>query len=289
MRFGIKVFTATVLICGAAWFFMPRQRTPENSKTPTTAPSQDPIPEVALGSNAQPALKSLPIDNPALANEQDGDNFDLLCSNEEFATALDLAKNGPEDIRADRLNVVFARWAQSDPEEALSALEELNGNISHTNLFRTIIDVWSAKNPETLANKALAMPEGDERNYAFAKATDNWSLQDPATMGEWLNNLPPSRDFDRAIADLLAKTDSVNRSPEVAMSWMEGINDPELRRGALEVIARQWAESDLPSAEKYVANVSWITPAQRDAILQSLTQPSKLEAEMHPADPRAFN
>ena len=102
---------------------------------------------------------------------------------------------------------------------------------------------------------------------------DNWSLQDPEAFSGWLNTSPSGVNLDQAIAQLISKTDEANRSSEVAMQWVECINDPALRYNALLQILGQWNQSNPAAAQNYVGKISWLDDPQRQEILKSLQNP----------------
>ena len=99
---------------------------------------------------------------------------------------------------------------------------------------------------------------------------DNWSLQDPAGFAAWLNTLPPGAEADAGAALMLAKTDGANYSPEVALGWVEGISDPELRLKSLSRVLDQWAQTDPTAPADYVKNAAWIDDQQRAALLEKM-------------------
>lgn len=198
----------------------------------------------------------------------------------EFTTAFQFANDAPPGARGEWLKAIFSNWSRTAPEAAIKALSSIEDSRLRDDAFQNLTKGWAATDAAGLANYAVTLPKEDmERHTALARALDNWCLLDPAGAGEWLNSLPPSPEWDSYITVLVTRTDSANRSPETAMSWVEGIYDPQWRRIALTTVARQWAESDPAAAQKYVEGAAWLTPAQRDEILRSLKSSGKIAFE----------
>jgi len=191
----------------------------------------------------------------------------------QFRTALELANEAPPSSRADWLNVTFTRWAQSQPQEAALALASVPDETAHAQAFHSLVSGWAAANPSTLADYAISLPAGEDRAYALGQAMDNWSLQDPAGMAAWLNTSPPGADYDQAIAKMIATTDGANRSPEVAMQWVENISEPNLKYDSLMRVLEEWNHADPAAAQDYAAQVAWLDGQRRVDILNRLQNP----------------
>ena len=187
-----------------------------------------------------------------------------------FSSAMEFLKAAPADTRTDWISLTFNLWAQSNPDEAAKAFATFTEPKEHAAAFPALVSGWAAGNPAGLANYAAALPPGDDRIHALNAALTGWCLQDPAAAGEWLNSLPPDPEFDKAIALLVTGTDSVNRSPEVAISWVAGITDPELRRDSLLHVMREWAKTDSAAAWDYFKNLSWFTESERESLRKKI-------------------
>jgi hypothetical protein len=193
-----------------------------------------------------------------------------------FSSAMEFLKAAPADTRADWISLTFNLWAQSRPDEAAKALATFTEPKEHAAAFQALVSGWAAGNPAGLANYAAALPPGDDRIHALNAALTGWCLQDPAAAGEWLNSLPPDPEFDKAIARLVTGTDSVNRSPEVAIGWIAGITDPELRRDPFVHVMREWAKTDSATAWNYFKNVSWFTESERENLRKKIEAPTSI-------------
>jgi hypothetical protein len=191
----------------------------------------------------------------------------------QFQTALEFIKDGPPDSHTDWTKATFQHWSESQPQEAVQALDSIADEKLRDDAFHAVADGWSASDPSALANYATSLPNGQNRTYAMDKATDNWSLQDPKAMADWLTTSPTGVDFDQAIATWISKTDSLNRSPEVAMQWVENISNPKLKYDTMTLVLNQWNQTNPVAAQNYAANVSWIDEQRRQELLKDLQTP----------------
>jgi hypothetical protein len=197
-----------------------------------------------------------------------------------FQTALQFANEMPDETRGHLINTLFNLWAQKQPAEAVKALDTLANSYDRARAFSQIVEGWAASNPAELARYAVSLSADDDRTQAFDTALAKWSLQDPASAGEWLNSLPASPELDRSIARLITQTDSVNRSPEVAMSWIASIADSTLRNDSLLHVMKEWTGTDPEAAWHYIKEASWIGDNERaelqkkmDAAAQKVPEP----------------
>lgn len=220
--------------------------------------------EAALAGAVKQPLVALAIVRGLLENYDPSDSIGagpalVLALNNagQFQTALDFINNGPTECRNEWTRATFQRWGASQPQEAIQALSSIADGQLHRDAFHALVDGWSTGDLPALADYVKSLPDGNDRAYAFDKTVENWSLQDPAAMAEWLLNFPRGTDFDQAVATLISRTDSVNRSPEVAMQWAENISDPDLKYQTAEHVLNEWKQTDPAAAQNYAANASW--------------------------------
>jgi hypothetical protein len=134
---------------------------------------------------------------------------------------------------------------------------------------------WPAQSAASLATMALGMPQGEGRTFALSSALDKWCLNDPVGMAEWMNQIEPSREMDSAIAALVTRTDSLERSPEVALGWAESINDRQIRLDALKHVLKEWSGTNQAAAQGYILQSGWIPAEQRGEFLQAVAVASQ--------------
>jgi hypothetical protein len=187
-----------------------------------------------------------------------------------FQTAFQFINDAPPALLPEWTTLTFNLWAQSNPDDAVKALNTMTDPTNRAIAFGSLVAGWAEKNPEGLAHYAASLPAGPDRELAFNSALDNWGMQDPASVGEWLNTLSPSPELDRAIAQLITRTDSVNRSPEVAMSWIASISDSTLRNDSLLHVMKEWTDNDPQAAWSYIKGASWINDSEREELQKKM-------------------
>jgi hypothetical protein len=288
MSLRIKIFAAACAICLVAR--LAEYHFQENLASPVPAKNieaQNAAPVETFANNNYPPLERLPnstdialapgrqllADDPSDAKGRAGNFLLSLCDAGQFQLALQFANEGPPDLKSGWVKAVFTRWAQTCPKDAVNALISIENESERTALFQTVAGTWAANSPSTLADYAKSLPDGDDKTYALNQVVDNWSLQDPEAFSAWLNTSPSGVNLDQAIAQMISKTDEANRSSEVAMQWVQCINDPALRYNALLQVLGQWNQSNPTAAQNYVGKISWLDDPQRQQILKNLQTP----------------
>jgi len=206
-------------------------------------------------------------------DDQDGRAVELLneyCRDGKFQIALKLVDAVPADMRHDWLTIVFSRWAERQPWQAMNAVASMTDPAQRETTFRAAVDGWNSHDPGGLADYAVNMPASDDRTYALIAAIGNWSMQDPAGMAAWLNNLPRGDEYDYGVAMMLARSDGANRSPQMAMQWVENISNPTYKQSSFQSVLAEWMQTDANAARQYVATATWLDDATRAKILGGL-------------------
>ncbi len=235
--------------------------------------------EAALIGTATNPEMALEIGRELLAHDSVAGNtygailIGALSSAGQFEAALKFANENSPLSDPDWFKTTFARWARSNPKDALKALDLISSPPMRDAAFQALVDGWVSRDHAGLADYAVSLPPGNDRTLALNSAMNQWCLQDPASLGEWLNGLPSSPELDQIIASLVTRTDTVNRSSEVAMSWVEGIDDPAVRRAALLHVMKEWTQNDPTAAWKYFSGVSWLNDSERSEIRKGIESP----------------
>jgi hypothetical protein len=217
------------------------------------------ITEPDIRSEAQSILAADPEDTDG----RFAASLNNLCRTGQFQAALKLAGEAPSDLQADLMKIIFSRWAQSGLADALKSLNTISDPGLHGVALRAVFDGCGIVHSGDLAAYAFALPPGDDRDYALGTALSNWSLQDPAALGTWLNTLPRGNEYDYGVALMIQKTDGANRPPEIAVEWVESVTDPALKQDLLLRVLDEWAKNDSAAAQQYVSNAAWLDDSQR--------------------------
>jgi hypothetical protein len=288
MSLRLKIFAGACLICALARLaelhvqkqltqtvvannVPPQSAAPAGNFAGDNFPRPEPLPDPS--ESALAAGRQLLADDPSDTKGRAGNFLLSLCAVGQFQLALQFANEAPPDLKSGWLKAVFTRWAQASPQNAVNALAFIQDKSERAVLFQTIAGAWAANNPSALADYAESLPDGDDKTCALNQVVDNWSLQDPEAFSAWLNKSPSGVNLDQAIAQMISKTDEANRSSEVAMEWVECINDPALRYNSLLYVMQQWNQSNPTAAQNYLGNVSWLNDSQRAEILRNLQSP----------------
>jgi hypothetical protein len=222
--------------------------------------------------NLTPGEKILAAD-PADENGRFAELLDELSRAGQFSAALKLAGEASAALQPTLLKIIFSHWAQSNPKDAMRALESVVNPNARSEAFQTIAHIWAMNDPATLADYAISLPSGENQADALQQVVDSWPVLDPAAFATWLNTAPPGVDLDQAIAAMISKADGANYPPEVAMQWVESISDPDLKYNSLLHVLGQWNQNHPAAAQNYVANASWLTDGQQKEILEKLQTP----------------
>jgi hypothetical protein len=216
---------------------------------------------------AMAQLRNLLAQDPSDQNGRAAEILNQQCQDGQFQIALKLVDAVPREMRPDWLTIVFNRWAQTQPTNAMQALDTISDPDERAGAFQAAVSGWNSTDPSGLANYAVSLAASDERDYALTAALQNWSLQDPAALATWLNTLPRGVEFDAGAALMIAKTDGANRSPELAMKWVENIGNAELKQNSFTRVLSEWLQTDSAAAKQYVATVGWLDDSTRAKIL----------------------
>jgi len=275
----ILVFAFALCAVVAFFYFHAPKKSPQ--MPPSTVSSEPPSTiTIPINTSATPAsttpaekslahLRDLFAQDPSDQNGRAAELLNQTCRDKQFQTALALIDAVPRDLRADWLKIIFNRWAQAQPNDAMQALDKVGDPDERAGAFQAAVAGWNSSDPAGLANYAINEPASDDRDYALASALENWSLQDPTALATWLNTLPRGAEFDYGAALMISKTDGANRTPELAMQWVENIADPALKQTSFTRVIAEWLKTDSTAAKQYVASATWLANSARSKILNA--------------------
>ncbi len=235
---------------------------------PASTAKLEPIDSLASPADqAMTQLHNLLAQHPTDKHGRAAEFLNQQCQDGHFQIALKLVDAVPREMRADWLAIIFNRWAQTQPTNALQTLDTISDPDERAGAFQAAVTGWNSRDPSGLANYAVNLTASDERDYALTAALQNWSLQDPAALATWLNTLPRGAEFDAGAALMIAKTDGANRSPELAMQWVENIGNSELKQNSFARVLSEWLQTDSTAAKQYVATADWLNDSTRAKVL----------------------
>lgn len=244
----------------------------ETNHGPSISPSAaaHPSPSLSPPSFAEPNPLPVAADEPLTLR------LGELLRAHHFADALALAETIPAsspESRQEWFATIFAAWARAVPAEAPALAEILARHTPDAPVFQSFALAWAESAPAALADHALTLPAGKERDFALRTALTRWTLLSPAESADWIARLTDPIEFDQAAALLVERTDSIHRPTATALTWAENLADPTLRLRALTHVLREWAERDPVAARRFAESSPTLSPDHRSALLASLVPP----------------
>jgi hypothetical protein len=171
------------------------------------------------------------------------------------------------------MSAVVSGIADKDPARAFDLAMELTSPLERTQALQQVASMAIVRDPAsttTLLERALAMPNGQERQMLVQTIVSNWSARDPAKAAEWLlanPGQPPDVVTQAAMG--YARTD-----PARAASYATRLTG-EARAAWLRGVATGYAQVDSRGAFEWVDQLRG-TPDYDEAalvVLQSAQQP----------------
>ncbi len=183
--------------------------------------------------------------------------------------------------QSDRRKVALAlgeRWAQFDPLAALAYAKTLNSSDIGRAVTDGALQQWANAAPAAMRAWLAALPPGEERNFAIARAVGKLGRNDIPAALELLKQVPEGGERSEAIGDLL-RNRNVTGDPQLsgkiyallpsngrngwemplafrmaqtdvqaAIAWASALPDVKGRQGAFAAIGKAWAQDDPAAA-----------------------------------------
>ena len=112
------------------------------------------------------------------------------------------------------------------------------------------------------------LPEGNVKNFAYARCLHEWGRRSPNDAAEYLSQLSPSPAKDHALRSFAIEVMLID--PEAAVHWASTIGNPDERTRTLVAGTRYWLDEDAEAAN------SWLSDAKLpDEVLLSIHQPDE--------------
>lgn len=247
------------------------RRAPPATPRPGFAVPPASLPSAAPSYTA-PVASVLPLDAgqdiPALIGE--------LIRTGRFEDALALADTLPATLDGTRQECfasLFAAWARTRPAEGPALAGLLLRHAEEPAVFEAFARGWAESSPAGLADHALGLPPGPDRNAALAIALDRWILLAPAEVADWLPRLADPAEFDRAAGLLVERADTLLLPTQSALAWAGNLSDPALRLRALTRVLREWAGQDPAAARRFAESAPDLAPEHRPLLIAALRVP----------------
>lgn len=177
----------------------------------------------------------------------------------EFEAEMQKLQGLPMSQRMLAMNLLFARWAETDPQASLEASRK----IGFPEMFMAragVLQGWAASDPEGLAKQytdnpsdfRMGGPGGRGGGETVRVIAGEWAKQNPEAALRWARTLD-EREAGDAIAGIFQEVSQ--QDPKLAASMAAGLSDTE-RTDAYRSIAETWAVSDYAAADKWINTLS---------------------------------
>lgn len=265
---------AAVFVIGAAGFMIGRNSKPDSATTPEASESLAARPSRASQTSSpestregttresrkssRPSMQTAAARLARIENIMRGEN--PLDRNRALLAFID--QLNPEDfqeviegfrglgITQDRFgeySMLLSAWAKNDPLAALSYAREKTGGAFATN---TILTTWASMDPQSAIRWAEANHTGESANPFMTGIIRGIAGSNPELATSLLTSMPRSRERGEALDAVMPYL--LAQGGDSARAWIDNINDPVLRNGAMERMAGRMAAID-PAG-----TVSWL-------------------------------
>jgi RNA polymerase sigma factor (sigma-70 family) len=143
--------------------------------------------------------------------------------------------------------------AETNPQEAMSLLQEMPANEQHVGLRYRMFSQWATADPVAAATAAENMPPSFGRTAALEGTAMAWAMQDPLAAMAWADTLTDPSAKSDALGEALGQLS--NENPAAAARYVEAM-PAGARNDVVAGVAALWAQTDPPAALAWVANIS---------------------------------
>lgn len=169
-------------------------------------------------------------------------DYSLSLSAEAMAGAVNEAMQLPMSHRNMALSVLFARWAELDPEAAVKYAQLLPRSANAGFLRRTALNAWAERDFDAALKWAQSLEKGEARNECLSAVAGQLAKTDPNGALKLITENFTGRDAANAYENVFsawAENDFAN-----AYAAAQGITDPGTRVRAMRAALNQRVESD---------------------------------------------
>ncbi len=212
------------------------------------------------------------------------------------AKAAEMAAAMDPDARGDAYQAIARQWGASNFSDAESWIRSLPADQQDAAMAEAIAGL-SLENPELAGQKALSMPDGDEREDAISIAAGNWARTNPAEAANWVMGTGSEDAQRRAMRDIMptwtAQNDAAalefvtsqpagdvrdsaaqayvwsnrNGDPATVVRVAESITDDGDRMRTVGMAAARWMQQDPSAAGSYIQSSTAIPDRAKERLL----------------------
>ncbi|MGJ8633850.1 MAG: hypothetical protein ACSHX7_08015 [Luteolibacter sp.] len=184
-------------------------------------------------------------------------------SPDEFKEAIEKFRAlGISGERRGEYAMLLTAWAELDPLAALAYTQEGGGRGS-----RTVLSAWANRDPESAIAWAESNYDGDGGNPYMVGVIQGLSETDTSRATGLLAEMPYSRDRGEALQTMIPHL--LNMGNDVAKAWVDGLQDEQLKDGAVARISEEMARNDPEgTAQWLLANLGESSTRSVDEVFQ---------------------
>jgi hypothetical protein len=199
--------------------------------------------------------------------------IDALVDDGDFQKAAQWASSGDAQTQSPWMAEAYSRWAEFQPQQAAQAAAGISDPAERNLALHGIVGGWAQADPAGLVQFVTDLPANTDRASLLSQSLERWAREDPASAAQWISSSKASPALDQGIA-VVATLESV--PPNVAMTWAEGIANPQLRSETVASVLRNWLTTDQSTAENYFAATKNLLPEDRQQIAEVIAAKSGL-------------
>lgn len=198
--------------------------------------------------------------------------------------ALDESSHLPETCKEQTVCSIFDSLTRSDSPEAWERADSIEPEGLRDKVRDIILTNAADVNLCGLADLALGRERSARHDAVLQNVLGRWLRKDPVEAASWINEKGVWQEIrDQVSLQLVYQCDGLDRSPETAMEWAEGISAVDQRYRAVGRVARELAAEDPDAATASIRQSAVLTLDEKDSLLASLSQPPR-ENDFPPPD-----
>ena len=222
---------------------------PETAANPATKrPEPAPLPSAGLEEELDRACAEARLGRREAALE----NITKSISRTDIPRALAhlATRTGMSGIDTPLFRQLASRWAEADPNAAVSWAESLSDASAQRAALLSTLNGWTHTAPEAAAGYAAKLPAGDLQDAAIIKVVKEWSFRDARGAASWISTFPEGKLRDKAADSIIFW--GQGQCPAAIADMLDSINNPELTSKHGEMLASIWLTRDSPAACAWV-------------------------------------
>jgi hypothetical protein len=186
----------------------------------------------------------------------------------EFAAAVEFvqlqSQRTEETENASKwLARIFAQWTASEPASAAERALALPASSLRGEALRAVAVEWARADMSGLAGFLSRLPASGERGCLVNATLPAWAASDPAAAAAWLARFSSAEEFDAGAATLATTPRVLATAPATAAQWAERIAEPTLRSNTLAAVLQSWATIDAAAARRFFESCPDLIAADR--------------------------